>query len=149
MQKRSLDAGGVTLAIILGLLSGPLIFYGLAGDYWHSVALPLNQYLWGAIGGVLGIGALVNASRYRNPGLAGAVSGIAGGIGEVAFAVLPWAAFSATHPKCDPNNICPLGSTDLGQLALRAGAFSLIVFTLAGFSLALLIAAIRGRIASA
>ncbi len=149
MQKRSLDAGGVTLAIILGLFAGPIIFYALAGDYWHSTGFQMNRIIAGVIGVALGIGALVNATRFRNAGLAGGISGLAAGIGELGVAVLPWYAFSYNHPKCDPNQICPLSPGDLAQLALHVGAFALIVFTLAGFALASLIAAVRGRIHSA
>jgi hypothetical protein len=149
MQKRSLDAGGVTLAIILGLFAGPIIFYALAGDYWHSTGFQVNRIIAGVVGAALGIGALVNAARFRNAGLAGGISGLAAGIGELAVAVLPWYAFSYTHPKCEPGQICPLSPGDLAQLALRAGAFSIIVFTLAGFALAMLVAAVRGRVHSA
>jgi hypothetical protein len=142
-QKRSLDAGGVTLAIVLGLLAGPMIFYGLAGDYWHTTVTDntLARQVMGVGGVLLGVGAMVNALRFRNPGLAGAISGLAGGVSELAVAVLPWLGFNATHPTCTPDHICPV---DVGQIALRAGGFGIVVFTLVGFALASLISAVRG-----
>jgi hypothetical protein len=150
-QKRSLDAGGVTLAIILGLLAGPLIFYALAGDYWHTAPVTddtLARVVAGVAGAALGVGALVNATRFRNPGLAGGISGLAGGITELAVAVLPWVGFNATHHTCTSDGICPLDGNGLVQLALRAGGFAIIVYTLAGFALAMLISAVRGYVHS-
>lgn len=151
-QKRSLDAGGVTLAVILGLLAGPLIFYALAGDYWHTTPVTADntvaRIIAGVAGAALGVGALVNATRFRNPGLAGGISGLAGGVSELLVAVLPWVGFNATHPKCTSNGICPLDGNGLMQLALRAGVFSIVVYTLLGFALAMLISAVRGYVHS-
>jgi hypothetical protein len=147
MPQRTLDAGGVTFAIILGLLAGPVIFYALAGDYWHSTGLTVNHLYAGIVGAGLGLGALFNAARYRNAGSAGAISGLAGGVGELAVAVVPWIGLTYARPTCDPNTVCPLlGANDLTQLALTVGIFAIIVFSLAGYSLAALINAIRGQV---
>jgi hypothetical protein len=145
-QKSSLNAGGVTIAIILGLIAGPIIFYAIAGDYWHTLNVHVNQLVAGGVGAVVGIVALVNATRFRNAGLAGAVTGVAAGAGEFVVAFIPWVGFNTTHPTCDPNQICPLSATTLQQIALVSGLFSVVLFTIAGFSLASLITFARSRV---
>jgi hypothetical protein len=152
MPKQSLNANGVTFAIILGLLFGPILFYALAGSFTASVGnhtyaiFTLNRGLAGGVAGVLGVLALVNAERFRNAGLAGAITGIAAGVGELVVAVVPWWAFSYTHPTCDANGVCPLSSGDLARLALTTGGFALVLFTLGLYSLATLVNAVRVRV---
>lgn len=148
MPRRALDAGGVTIAIILGLLAGPILFYALAGDYWHSTNLTVSRGLAGGVGGVLALAALLNATRFHNAGLAGAVTGLAGAIGETVVAVVPWLGLTYRQPTCAPSQVCPLlAPAGVVQLALTVGIFTLVVFTLAGFSLASLVAALRQRFA--
>ena len=146
MGKPSLNAGGVTLAIILGLLTGPMVFYAIFGDYWHSTGVHPMQWMAGAAGAVVGVGALLNAARFRNAGLAAAITGVAAGVGELTVAVVPWLGFNATHPRCDANNLCPLAPADLQQIALVAGVFAIGLFTVLFFALTTLIVAIRGRL---
>nr|MBA3825676.1 hypothetical protein [Ktedonobacterales bacterium] len=94
MPKQTLNANGVTFAIILGLLFGPIVFYAIAGSFAANVGshtyaiLTINRGLAGGVAGVLGVLALVNAERFRNAGLAGAITGIAAGISELAVAVV-------------------------------------------------------------
>ena len=146
MGKPSLNAGGVTLAIILGLLTGPTLFYALFGDYAHSTGVHATQWIAGVVGGVLGVVALVNAARFRNAGLAGTVTGVSAGVGELAVAVVPWIGFNMTHPTCDANRLCPLAPADIQQIALVSGVFAIGLFTILFFALTTLIVAIRGRL---
>jgi len=152
MPKQSLNANGVAFAIILGLLLGPILFYAIAGDF-SAVAgnqtysiLRINRGLAGGVAGVLGVLALINAERFHNAGRAGAVTGLAAGISELAVAVVPWWAFASTHPKCDANGLCPLSSGDLVHLALTSGGFALVLFTLGFTALASLVSAVRARV---
>ncbi len=148
MHRPSLNALGVTFAIILGLITGPVVFYAFAGDYWHSTNLHLSQWIAVAAAVPLLIAALANATRFREAGMAGAITGLAGGVGEMAVAVVPWAGLTYRGPKCQPNLICPqFNQGNLTQLTLTVGIFSVIVFTLAGLSLAVLISALRQRTA--
>jgi hypothetical protein len=155
MPKKNLNANGVTFAIILGLLFGPLLFYAIVGGFSASVGnhtyniFNLSRGLAGGIAGGLGVLALINAERFGNAGLAGAITGLAAGVGELVVAVVPWWAFSYTHPKCDANGVCPLSSGDLTQLALTNGGFAIVLFTLGLFSLASLVNAVRSRVNSA
>ena len=146
MTKTNLNANGVTFAIILGLLFGPIVFYAIAGDYTHSTSLTVSRGIAGGVAGVVGVLALINAERFRNAGVAGAVTGLAAGIGELVVAIVPWWAFTYTHPQCNTNSVCPLSSSDLIRLALTAGGFALVLFTLGLASLASLVSAVRGRV---
>ena len=150
-RQRPAGAGGITLAILLGLLIGPLLVYALAGDFWHTVGVPqpdrTSRIIAGAIGIVLIIGALFNASRFRNAGLVGMLTGIGGGVGELAVAVVPWLA-APRFVQCHPNEICPLPSqSDIVNITLTAGIFFTLLFAVAGFSLAMLVAVVRHRLA--
>lgn len=147
MQDRSLDAGGVTLAIILGFLAGPALFYAFFGDYWHSTGLHFSRGIAGGVGGVLALAALANATRFRNAGVAGALAGFAGAAGEFAVAIVPWFGLNYTHPTCSSGNLCPIfAPNDLAQLALTVAIFCGVVFTLAGYSLAALVAGVRAQL---
>lgn len=144
-DRRSLDAGGVTLAIILGLITGPVLFYAIAGDYWHSTGVTANHLVAGIIAAVLGLGGLFNASRFRNAGLAGAITGLAAGIGELGVAIVPWLGYDR-NVTCNPGDICPqISQPDLLQIALRAGIFSTLVFVIGGYALSTLVATLRVR----
>jgi hypothetical protein len=147
MSQRTLDAGGVTLAILLGVLAGPVIFYAVAGDYFHSTDLSINRLIAGALAIVLGIAAILNAVRFRNAGLAGAVTGLAAAVGELAVAALPWAGLLYITPHCAGGTVCPPTGTDLKTFALYVGAFMGVVSVIAGFSLASLVRVIRARFA--
>jgi len=152
MPKQTLYANGVTFAIILGLLFGPILFYAIADGFTASVGthtyalLTINRGVAGGVAGVLGILALINAERFRNAGLAGAITGLAAGVGELVVAVVPWWAFSATHPTCTSAGLCPLASGDIICLALTTGGFALVLFTLGLYSLASLVNAVRARV---
>ncbi len=152
MPKQSLNANGVTFAIILGLLFGPILFYAIAGGFAatagnHTYAiLTISRGLAGGVAGVLGVLALINAERFRNAGLAGAITGIAAGLSELVVAVVPWWAFSATHPQCDASGVCPLATGDLVRLGVTTGGFALVLFTLGLYSLATLVNAVRARV---
>lgn len=146
-MKPLLHAGGVTIAIILGLMAGPFLTYAIAGDVTHTLPFTLNHALAGGIGGVVALGALINAQRFRNAGEAGAIFGIAAGVGEFAVAVLPWIGYSYSRPACTTaTQVCPLGSSDLLRLSLTTGLFALALFTIGGASLAMLIAAVRSAV---
>lgn len=148
MSKRSLDTGGVLAAIFLGLIAGPTLFYALAGDFFHVLTInwPYARITAGAIGTVATIGGLVNAERFRQPGLTGALTGLAGAIGQVVVVALPWYGYYLHHRSCSDSSLCPLPSTaDLLQLILVVGGFGVVVFTLAGYSLASLLSTLRRR----
>ncbi len=149
MQVRPrLSAGGVALAIVLGMISGPIIFYAFMGDYTHSTGVTVNHLSAGIVGGVLGIVAIWHAARYRNAGLAGAVTGLAAGIGEGIVAIGPWVANTLHHPVWQDGAACPyFTNQQLIQFSLSIGLFALIIATVAGYSLALLFAVVRQRLA--
>jgi hypothetical protein len=150
-RQRAAGAGGITLALLLGLFVGPLLVYALAGDFWHTIGAPAPDRTPRIIAGVIGIalliGALFNASRFRNAGLVGMLTGIGGGIGELTVAVVPWLA-APRFVHCQPGLICPLPSQpDLVNIALTAGIFFTVLFAVAGFSLAQLVSVVRHRLA--
>ncbi len=145
-RSRTLDAGGVTLALILGLLAGPAIFYAAAGDYWHSLGLTVPTPLAIVAALALTVAALANATRFRNAGLAGALTGVAAGVGELAVAVIPW--IGVTQIKCAEPIICPpIARGDLISYAAYVGGFAIVICTIGGFSLALLVRTLRSRMA--
>jgi|GEM_PF-3463601 len=153
MRNRSLDAGGVTLAIILGLFTGPLLIYALSDDAFHTLNLPsawrgqgTPHIIAAAAAVVLIVLALFSAARFRNSGVAGAITGVAAGVGELAVATVPWLAAARTI-HCDPGHVCPLPSQpDLIQIALTVGIFYTVLFGIAGYSLALLTHSVRHRL---
>ncbi len=150
-QQRPAGAGGITLAILLGILIGPLLVYALAGDFWHTIGAPrpdtTPRIIAGIAGIVLLVGALFNASRFRNSGLVGLLTGVGGGIGELAVAIVPWLA-EPQFVHCQPDEICPLLSHhDILTIALTAGIFFTVLFAVAGFALALLVSVVRQRLA--
>ncbi len=149
MQYRpQLSAGGVALAIVLGIISGPIIFYAFMGDYTHSTGVSVSHLAAGLVGGILGIAAIWHAARYRQAGLAGAVTGLAAGIGEGVVAIGPWVANTLQHPVCQDGAACPyFTNQQLIQFSLSIGLFAVIISTLAGYSLALLFAVVRQRLA--
>jgi hypothetical protein len=146
-MKPMLNAGGVAIAIILGLVAGPFLTYAIVGDVTHTYPFSFNHILAGVIGGIVALGALINAQRYRNAGEAGAVFGIAAGVGEFTAAVLPWIGYTYTRPACTTTTqVCPLNPSDLVRLSTTTGLFALILFTIGGASLSMLIAAARSLV---
>jgi hypothetical protein len=155
MRIRAIDASGVLFAIVLGLVAGPLAFLALAGDYMHIFtgihsSLPSStRYITGGSAAILIVLGLINAGHYRNAGAIGAITGAAAGVGELVLSLVPWLLYThGTHPNCQSGGICPLPSTgDLEQLTLTIGIYSIVIGTIAGFSLATLLTVVRRRLA--
>jgi nitrate/nitrite transporter NarK len=147
MRNRPLDAGGVTVAIISGLIAGPSLFYAFLSPRVPVPGVHVNQWIVGILGFAFLAVGIANAVRYHNAGLAGAITGIAGGIGTLGAVVLPWFALNYAKPACAGNgDICPLSDpTTLMQFALGIGLFATIFLTVGCASLASLIAAFRTR----
>lgn len=143
-QRPMLNGGGVALALLLGFVTGPVLFYALMGDYWHSTGVHISQLYAGLAAIPLVVLSLFNAARFQNTGVAGAVTGAAAGVGEMIVAVMPWTILNIDRPHCTPDKICPyISSADLPRFILTVGIFSIGIALIAGFSLALLIDALR------
>lgn len=152
MAMSRLDFEGVVGEILLGLLAGPLVFYTIAGDYWNSFIL-LHQFAYarlitGLIAFALVLAGMMVAMRYRNAGVAGGIFGFAGAIGQLIIALLPWLGLHAIAKTCGQGPTCTgLDSHSLTQLGMTVGIFSAILYTAAGYFLALFMASVRRSMA--
>jgi len=152
MNRPSLHFAGALLAVLLGLVSTPLLFFAFAGNYAHTFStIPdtsMSRLIAGVVGAVLAVSGIMNAARFRNAGAAGALTGVAGAVGEFVVTVIPWLAITANHRACTTGDICPYPTVaDVTRLSLTVGIFSLVIATVAGYSLATLLAAVRHRMA--
>ncbi len=147
---RTLGIGGIILSALIGLFTGPLLVYAVAGDYWRTLfsfnTIAFARPLAGIVGVLLTAAMIFWANRYRRAGAAGAISGFCAAIGEWIVAMLPWVGFYYNHAACAASQYCPiLSANELRAGAITVGIYFAILFTLAGFCLTLFTSAIIRR----
>ncbi|GAC1458218.1 MAG: hypothetical protein PVSMB4_17860 [Ktedonobacterales bacterium] len=130
VAPRPNTAGAALGSIVLGALAGLPLAYAALGDVWHTYPAGGSRWIAGLVGGTLVLLLLAFASRYRHPGVLGALAGAAGGLFQVAVASIPWLALAMLHPACGVRGACAVAPAVGLIYALVAASLYAVPLTL-------------------
>lgn len=143
VAPRAASAWAIVGLIALAALAGPLLAYAILepspqtapaiGDPFQAYAAHLPGWAGlaaGVVGAALLAVFLLVVTRYQRPTLLGFYGGLAGGIAEIAVAVLPWVGIIGVKTTCVAGSGCTVQAGVPEQIALFAVICFAIPFTL-------------------